>query len=369
VSEHLPGAPRAANPRDPHHAERVRLTREATVAEYGRLARTVAPEMRTLAARFYARRLGVAELNDAARFFSSPGGRRFMMGSIEMGGHVDALRGFQPQPSPQLIEAGARVAARIESETRHLNPPRGAANRPRADVQVTAPPAPPPPPPPPRSSSRRAPPPDMAPAAPMAPPAPPPPPADPARLAAATRTAAAMLPDEAFAQPLPLEALAETLMALPISSFGPVPAPPGLGPNASVGQAIEAHDPRGRERIAIIARIVREELPRIGPLAAPLMRGAVAELYARTFTVSELEEVTRFYETPAGRALSRESFTALADPEFVRGAILMIPRAITEGMGAMVRVGQATAHLPPPPPEAAPPPPRRRDRSDPTGED
>ena len=358
IAEHMADPSSAApNPRDPHHAERLRLTNEATVAEYTRLVRTFAPELRSLTARFYARRLSVAELDESARFYASPAGRRFILGSIELGEHTAALHDFRPEPSPELIAAGIRLATRIDEETRHLNPPRPPAppaiaptppRRDRADrrrrraeaeaemevpIMVPAPPAPP--------------------ASPAPPPPPPAPPADPARLAAAARAVEAMWPNEAFTQPLPLATLAETIMALPISSFGPIPVPGGAGPNASIGQAIEAHEPRSQERIRIIARIVGEELPRIGPLAAPLYREALSQLYARTFTVAELDDVTRFYQTPGGRALARESFTAIADPEFVRGMILMTPRAFTEGMGSMVRIGQATSHLPPAPPPAA----------------
>ena len=354
LDEHMPAGP--ANPNDPNQAERNRLTRDATVAEYTRLVRSFAPELRTLTARFYARRLSAAELDEAARFYASPAGQRFIAGSIEMGRHVQALRDFRPEPNPELIAAGMRLGQRIEEETRHLNPP-----RPPAPPMV----APPPPPRRDRANRRRSraerdddvqmavPMPPAPPTSPPAPPAPPPPPADPARLAAANRAVAAMWPDEAFSQRLPLQPLAETIMALPISSFGPIPTPPGVSRNGSIGQAIEAHEPRAQERIRIIARIAEEELPRIAPLAAPIYRAALSELYARSFTVLELDAVTRFYEAPAGRALARESLTAMVDPEFVRGTLLLVPRIFTEGMGAMIRIGQATSHLPPPPPPPA----------------
>ncbi len=39
----------------------------------------------------------------------------------------------------------------------------------------------------------------------------------------------------------------------------------------------------------------------------------------------------------------------MIDPPSVRNLILMVPRVATDGMGAMIRIGQATAHLPPPP--------------------
>ena len=160
---------------------------------------------------------------------------------------------------------------------------------------------------------------------------------------------AAIFPDEAFTQPLPLQATVESVLNLPVSAFVPI-APPGtVDPNASLGQAARQWDPHFEERAMIISRIASEELPRLLPHAAPMIRAATAELYARTFTVPELEAITGFYATPAGRALARESFTAMIDPEFVRGMLLMVPRAGVESIGAMVRIGQATVNLPPPP--------------------
>jgi hypothetical protein len=312
--------------------------------------------MRTAMARAYATRLTVAELEAATRFYSSPAGRRFLIGSLDTIRHAEALRDFRPEPDPELIAAAVRLGMRVEMETRHLNPP-------------------PPPPPPPMSARERrraerearrveqqierelgdeAPPVEVAMPSPPSPPPPPIPPAEPARLEAARRMAEAIWPNEAFSQPLALQATVETVLALPVSAFVPVVPPGTVNPNASIGQAAQTWDPHFPERARIVSRIASEELPRLLPHAAPQFRAAIAQLYARTFTVPELDAVTGFYSTPAGRALARESFAVTFDPVFVRDMLLLMPRAAMEGMAAMVRIGQATAHLPPPPP--APPP-------------
>lgn len=352
VAQEVPGwQPAAPDPSDPHGAERARLRRNATAAEFSRLAHGLAPEMRMLLARAYARRLGVAELDAAAAFYSGPDGRRFLTGSIETGRHAAALRDFHPEPDPELMAAAVRLGMRIEMETRHLNPP-------------------PPPPPPPRTARERrraeqaerraerrrdgsdeqAEAPTVETPSPPSPPPPPVPPADPARLAAARRMAEAMLPDEAFRQPLPLEATAEAVLALPVSAFVPIVPPGTVDPNGSLGQAAQRFDPNFQERARIVSRILSEELPRLLPHAAPHFRAAVSELYARTMARAELDAVTGFHTTPAGRALARESFTTIFDPELARGMALLLPRAAVDALGAMVRIGQATAHLPPPPP-------------------
>jgi hypothetical protein len=182
-----------------------------------------------------------------------------------------------------------------------------------------------------------------------------------------------ILPAEAFAQPLPLSALVETVLSLPMSSLGPIfPPGSGLGAHATIGQALASRDRNGVEKARISARILEEELPGLLPRAAPIIQTVASELYARTFTVAELDAAAGFYATPAGRALARQTFTPIVDPELVRGFVLMAPRIAAEGVGAMIRVGQATAHLPPPPAAPAPPAPRGPDPDpdpDPDGDD
>ena len=340
---------------DPHHAERLRLTRQAMVGEFGRLIGEFAPEFRRLSARFYAGRLSIPELDAATRFYSSPAGRRMITGSFAMVGHASALQGVNlPPPDPELGADFVRLAQRIATETAHLQPP--------------------PPPPPPTKQSRterrkakRAAKaerggsdepknPDaeeldeLADAVTAADPAPAPPPADPARLAAARRAASAIWPDEAFAQPLPLGDLVKAVTDLPVSAFAPaVPLPGGLGPHASIGQLLAAYDRNASEGVLIVSRILSEELPRMLPRAAPFFRQGISELYAREFSVAELNAMSEFYDSSPGRAFARQSFTALADPEFVRGFLLMVPRLAVEGLSSMLRIGQVTAHLPPPP--------------------
>jgi hypothetical protein len=360
----LDGDPRDAAG-DPHHAERTRLTRQAVEAETARMIGIVAPEMRTLLARFYAARLGVAELDEAARFYSTPSGRRFAAGTTTMFANPAARHAFSSRPDPAVEAALQRLEQRIQAATAHLAPPpprSGAAPAPPR-TNETARPAPRRPRRPVGTASPR----EADPPVPVPMPAPPPPhivltpappappaiaPADPARLAVARRVAENIWPDAAFSQPLPLERLLETVLAVPMSSFGPLGQMGGVPANATLGDLMTRGDPNGREKARITARILAEELPRILPMVAPQFRAGMSDLYARTMTAAELEEAGRFYATPAGRALARESLTPWVDPEFVRGLMLLAPRLVTEGMGAAIRVGQATAHLPPPPPRA-----------------
>lgn len=364
VRQYWPGwaaARGTSNPRDPYYAERLRTADAAATTETARLVRNLLPEVRGLMARFYAERMSAAELDQAAGFYSSPIGRRFITGSIQLSRHTDALRNYRPQPDAQLIAGMLVMGAKIEGATRHLQPPppprppappvsveperRQRAERPQRRERMRRP--------------REAPP-EIEMAVPEttdrppAPPPPPPAPADPARLAAANRAAELILPTDAFSQRLPLQELAATLFAIPVSSAGPVPLPPGVGPHATLGEVAEMHMPHAREMVRIATGIMAEDLPRLLPLAAPIARGAMAELYAREFTVAELDQIGAFYASPAGQALARQSLTAMVDPPLIRGSLLMMPRILPEVYTALVRIGQSTANLPAPPAPPAP---------------
>jgi hypothetical protein len=362
----------AAAARDPHHAERMRLTMEAMEAEYRRVLAWMGPEVRALGARFYARNMSLAELEEAVRFYATPAGQRFAAGSWAVFGDPAAPSAFPVPNDPALDAAFARIGNRITAATAHLSRRAssgsgGAANSDAPTVPgfAVAPVAPPPSPPPPRAAPPSPPLPPVRPpetvAAPRGPiPIMPParptlPPVDPARLAAARSAVALIFPDEAFRQPLPLPRLLETVLGIPLSTFGDwVPGPSRDG---TVGDFLSRYDPNFREGSTITARILSEELPGALPLLAPHFRTGAAELYARRFSIADLTEISRFFATPAGRAVARNSFSPLVDPELVRGLILMAPRVIAETSGAMARIRQATAHLPPPPPETTAPSP------------
>jgi hypothetical protein len=322
------------------------------------------PEIRTLAARYYARSMSLAEIEEAARFYATPAGQRFAVGSFVIFADPAAARAFSPPNDPALMAAFGRIGTRIDTATAHLRPQRPPAPAasdeeefeavPLPDETLPPPPmgvAPPaPPPPPPRMPVAEH---EIAP---PAPPTPPPlPPVDPARLAAARSAAALIWPDEAFSQPLPLPRLLATVLAIPLSTFGDMlPLPPGPDRNGTVGDFLGRTDPNFREGATIAAGILSEELPRTLPLIAPHFRTGVAELYARRFSEADLADASRFYASPAGRAVARNSFSPMVDPEFVQGLILLAPRLIAQGTAAMARVRQATAHLPPPRPAPAP---------------
>ncbi|HEX8526876.1 DUF2059 domain-containing protein [Allosphingosinicella sp.] len=204
-----------------------------------------------------------------------------------------------------------------------------------------------------------------------APPAPQAPPVDPARFAAAQRVIDLVYPQGAIQQLWNMTPGLQAIMGMRIADFGlPFPPPPGAPADATIGQAIATHDPHFSERLRLSSEVIAEEMGRIFTMVEPDFKRLMATVYARRFSVGELDEIGRFYATPAGRRLAMEGISVFQDPEFMRGAMLMMPRVAMQMPAVAHRVMQATAHLPPPgPPAHAGPPPsnegqrRRRPRN------
>jgi hypothetical protein len=175
------------------------------------------------------------------------------------------------------------------------------------------------------------------------------PPVEPARLAAAQRVGDLVYPSGALQQAWNMSPMLQTMMGMRIADFGlPFPPPGGAPADATIGQMATQHDPHFAERVRIYGQVVAEETARIFTMVEPDFRRLMATVYARRFTVPELEEIGRFYATPAGRRYAGEALTLMQDPEFIRGLMLMMPRVAMQMPAVVQRVTAATAHLPPP---------------------
>lgn len=173
------------------------------------------------------------------------------------------------------------------------------------------------------------------------------PPVEPARLAAAERVIELVYPAGALQQAWNMSPMMQTIMAMRIADFGlPFPAPEGIPADATIGQMVTQHDPHFAERMRISSQVIAEEMGRIFTMIEPDFRRVMATAYARRFTGPELEEIGRFYGTPAGRRYAGEVLTIMQDPELVRGFMMMMPRVAMQMPAVAQRVTAATAHLP-----------------------
>jgi hypothetical protein len=186
---------------------------------------------------------------------------------------------------------------------------------------------------------------------------------DPARLAVAQRVIELVYPTGALQQAWNMSPMLQTIMGMRIADFGlPFPPPQGMPADATIGQMAAQHDPHFAERMRISSQVIAEETGRIFTMIEPEFRRVMATVYARRFTAPELEEIGRFYATPAGRRYAGEALTIMQDPEFIRGFMMMMPRVALQMPAVVQRVTAATAHLPPPGGPPSPPEEGRRPR-------
>ena len=104
---------------DPHHRERMDILARVVLDEVTKLSLEAEPEMINGMARAYARRFTAAELDELARFFSTPTGRRYTAESLDLmkdPEFVAVLTGLQPR----FQRAMPSIMERVEKATAHL---------------------------------------------------------------------------------------------------------------------------------------------------------------------------------------------------------------------------------------------------------
>jgi hypothetical protein len=116
-----------------------------------------------------------------------------------------------------------------------------------------------------------------------------------------------------------------------------------------MSEIMAERDPHFRERMAIRNRITGEVIGEVFAAAAPEFHRAMAEIYARRFSLDDLNAALAYYSTPAGRRFIDTSMTIAQDPAFVRVLMPLMPRIFRAMSTIDERVRAASAHLPPEP--------------------
>jgi len=108
--------------RDPHYRERSRIEMQIAREEMGRVFAAAEPAFLEGLSRFYARTLSLADIEEAARFYSTPAGRRLGAESVALIASPE-YRDAMLAISARMSENGPRVAERVAAATAHLPPP------------------------------------------------------------------------------------------------------------------------------------------------------------------------------------------------------------------------------------------------------
>lgn len=170
-----------------------------------------------------------------------------------------------------------------------------------------------------------------------------------ARLALSKVTVQGLFPNGAYARMMDgmIAGLADRVLNMSEADFdkGKDGKPPST---LTLRQSLAKDDPAFEERYKIIARVIGEEMVKIGAIIEPRMRDGLARSMAHRFDEKQLSDLNAFLATDSGRAYGQQSLAMWFDADVVRGMFASFPELITVVPGIAARLESETAHLPKP---------------------
>lgn len=181
---------------------------------------------------------------------------------------------------------------------------------------------------------------------------------DPARLAIARQLADKLIPQGMYQRMMGenFNRMMETMVGsagnLPLRDFaqigGLTEAEVARLGNTTLREVMEIYDPHWQERQQRMMESMMAEMGKLMSTLEPKVRLAVARAYAREYALPELQELQRFFATPAGDHYARSSMELMMGPDMAQAMGEAMPE-IMKQMPALVQAAQAgTKDLPPP---------------------
>lgn len=115
----------------------------------------------------------------------------------------------------------------------------------------------------------------------------------------------------------------------------------------TMGQMMAEEDPAYRERMDRTMKVMTVEMTRMMTEIEPDVREAMARAYARRFTVAQLGDLDRFFQTPTGAIYANESLMLMMGPDMMQAMQAFVPRMMHEMPAIIAKVTEATKDLPP----------------------
>jgi hypothetical protein len=106
-------------------------------------------------------------------------------------------------------------------------------------------------------------------------------------------------------------------------------------------------DPAHDERMSIIMHTTMAAMTDIMTQLEPGIREGLAEAYAVQFSLSQLSDINRFFDTPSGQAYASHAFSIQTSPAVTARMQAIIPMLMQRLPAIMDQASQATAKLPP----------------------
>jgi hypothetical protein len=165
-------------------------------------------------------------------------------------------------------------------------------------------------------------------------------PIDPKRLAAATKTVGALVPNGVLAKML--DDMAKRFIA-PISDMQPDMSVYDImsATNVYEDSMYEMDDAKRKEITALLDPKRKDRIAQMADAVMPFvnktmnkiempMREGMARAYARKFTVAQLNEMNAFFATPTGALFAGESYILQADPEVMHAMVKAMPKMLED---------------------------------------
>ena len=177
------------------------------------------------------------------------------------------------------------------------------------------------------------------------------------RLAAARAVVLKLLPPGAYERMLGesfdsmMDAMIDSMGTLPLGQIARIGGiteeqAAKIG-EASIEEMMGIYDPHWRERAKLTTTGMMSEMGELMGKFEPQVRDAMARAYARDFTLEELTELLRFFETPAGAHYAERSLQIYSDKEVVAEMSGMMPEIMREMPAIIEKVKKLEATLPP----------------------
>lgn len=113
-------------------------------------------------------------------------------------------------------------------------------------------------------------------------------------------------------------------------------------------QMLAEDDPYFEERTRRTMKVMTDEMIVLMTEVEPEVRVALADSYARRFSVAQLDDLHAFFATPTGRIYARESMLLMMGPDMMKAMQAFVPRMMQRMPAIMQKVEAATRDLPPP---------------------
>jgi hypothetical protein len=123
----------------------------------------------------------------------------------------------------------------------------------------------------------------------------------------------------------------------------------GAVASKTLEQLATERDPYFRERMDIVMKVMFTEMGAMMVELEPEVRTALSSIYAKKYTLAELNDIGAFFATPSGASFAGNFMSTFTDKEMMQASFGMMPKIMEAMPAIMKKVETATAHLPPPP--------------------